>query len=149
MNPPPVPFGDPAQIQKERSSAVGKGIAFGCGGCALLVLASLVFLTGIAAVAFAFIRNTEPVKASLAAARSSIELKQAVGEPIEMGWLVTGSFRSENNQTEAEVTFPVAGPRGQASIHAVGKRAGSAKWQFSEMNATVDLTGQVIELRPR
>lgn len=149
MNPPPVPFGDPAQIQKERSSAVGKGIAFGCGGCAVLVLASLVFLAGVFAVVFAFIRNTEPVQASLAAARASTELKQALGEPIEMGWLVTGNVNSENNQTDAEVTVPVAGPRGMASIHTVGTRTGSAKWQFSEMTATVDGTGQVIDLRPR
>ena len=44
--PPPLPFGDPSKIQKEHASAVGKGVLFGCGGCAVAV--GVVVVLGVA-----------------------------------------------------------------------------------------------------
>jgi hypothetical protein len=145
--PPPLPFGDPSKIQQENSAAVRKGVAFGCGGCALLAAAVAVFGACIFWFIMSMIRGADASQMSLQAAQSSEVMRRELGEPIALGWLVTGSISITNGNGRADITVPVSGPKGAASIHTVGSKKAGSPWTFSTMKATIEADGQTVDLR--
>ena len=149
MNPPPVPFGDPTRVQAENKAAVGKGIAFGCGGCVLLVFVVMAFGACIFAVVMMAMRSTDACGMSLQAAQSSETMKRELGEPMKFGWIVSGSVKITNGQGRANVNVPISGPKGDATVHTVGTKQSNAPWVFTEMQATIKATGQKVDLLKR
>jgi hypothetical protein len=141
------PFGDPTNIQRENAAAVGKGVAFGCGGCALLVV--LVFGLMMACMFFAFVMlwRSGPGDAAFEAAKKSEVMREALGEPMTKGWLVTGNVSINNNTGTADLNVPVSGPNGSASIHAVATMTDGV-WNFSEAKATIGGHPEPVDLRP-
>lgn len=143
--PPPLPFGDPTNIQKKHASAVGKGVLFGCGGCAVAVG---VLLLGVAvfALVMSFMKGADACQMSLKAAQESEVMRVELGEPIAMGWLVSGNIKINNGDGTAEVNVPVSGPKGSASIHTVGRKKGGGPWKFTKMHATIEAGGKQVDL---
>ncbi len=146
MNPPPVPFGDPTRVQAENKAAVGKGIAFGCGGCALLVSVFIAFIACIVAVVMMAMRSTDACGMSLLAAQKSEIMKRELGEPMTLGWIIMGSVNINNGHGRANLNVPISGPKGDATIHTEGTKQQGAPWVFTEMQATIKATGQKVDL---
>ncbi len=87
MNPPPpIPFGDPHKVDQENKTAVKKGILFGCGGCALVGAAGLVFVAAIVVIILTSMSGSEVCTQAVARAQSSARVRAALGQPIEKGW---------------------------------------------------------------
>ena len=149
MNPPPIPFGDPDQVRRDNRQAVTKGLLWGCGGCATLVVLLLAVVAGFFFFVLGAIRSTEPYQASLRAAENSPELKAAIGEPITSRWWLSGNVNWSNGVGTADVRVPVKGPKGSASIHTIGSKQPATPWTFEKMEATVEGSGAVIDLRKR
>lgn len=146
MNPPPLPFGDPTQVQRENNSAIKKGLLFGCGGCAFLSLLAVGLAAGIFFFVVSTVRKTEPYQASLRAAQASPELREALGEPISADWWFMGSVNWNNGQGSADIHIPVKGPKGSAVVHTIGAKQPATPWTFEKMEASVGDTGKVIDL---
>lgn len=146
MNPPPIPFGDPDQIQRANNRAIKKGVFFGCGGCALLVVLAIGLFVGLFAFVFVSVRNSEPFQLALQSAQASPELTAAIGQPITLGWYFTGSTQWNNGDAEIDATIPVSGPNGSASIRVVGTQKAGQPWYFKEMTARVKRTNQLIDI---
>jgi hypothetical protein len=144
--PPPLPFGDPTNIQKEHASAVGKGVLFGCGGCAMAL--GVVALLGVAvfALVMSFMKGADACQMPLKAAQESELMRAELGEPITMGWLVSGNIQINNGDGTADVTVPVSGPKGSASIHTVGTKKDGGPWSFTKMQATIEASGKQVDL---
>lgn len=142
---PPPPFGDPANIRRENAAAVKKGVAVGCGGCFLMVALLFAAMAAVVSVAMVFMRSSDVAQETLKRAQNSPVLVQELGSPIEMGWLLSGHISIINDSGTAEMSVPVSGPLGSATIrsHAVKKDGGP--WQIEKMEtrlpsgATVDL----------
>ena len=145
--PPPVPppFGDPAQNRQGNSKAVTKGILIGCGGCAGLVVLTLLLGGSIFFFIFSSVRTTEPFQQTLKAAQESSALREALGEPITLGWWFSGSVNWNNGAGTADVRIPLNGPKGSVTVHTIGSKEPSGPWVFSKMQTTGD---PVIDLRP-
>jgi Cytochrome oxidase complex assembly protein 1 len=146
MNPPPVPFGDPTQSQRYNRAQTGKGIAFGCGGCAIIVLLVLAFIAGIFLLVFSAIRSSDACTETLAAARANAVLKQELGEPMELGWFITGSVNVKNSHSRADVSLSITGPKDEATVHTVGTRQPGQPWVFTKMNAVTKGSGKIVDL---
>lgn len=144
--PPPLPFGDPSNIQKEHASAVGKGVLFGCGGCAMAVGVLVLLGVAVFALVMSFMKGADACQMSLKAAQESEAMRVELGEPIQMGWLVSGSIKINNGDGTADVNVPVSGPRDSASIHTVGTKQGGGPWNFTKMQATIDGNGKTVDL---
>lgn len=141
MNPPPLsspekPFGDPDRSTRENSAAIGKGILFGCGGCATLALMVVILIAGIFYFVFSSVRKTEPFQLTLLAAQSSPEIRTQLGEPITLGFLFSGSVNWHNGSGTADVQIPLNGPKGSITIHTIGTQSPGAPWNFSKMEST-------------
>ncbi len=144
----PPPFGDPTKIRKENSSAVTKGVLIGCGGCAVLV-AIMVIMAGLIFYGImASLRQSDACQKALELARNSEVMKQELGEPIEMGWFVSGSVSIKNGLGDSDFSVPISGPKGGATVYIVGKKQGGGPWDFSKVDAVLDNGGRVVDLRP-
>lgn len=102
----------------------------GCGLGSLLLL--VVFLGVVMWGVQALMRNSWAYQEGLARARSSSEVRQALGEPIEPGWFVSGSVNGTIGSGSAELSIPVSGPSGQGSLEVVARESGG-KWSFSSL----------------
>lgn len=147
MSTNPPPFGDPTNNDQANARTVRKGVALGCGGCAFLAVMGLVCLAGLGFLVVSLIRGDETCALTFKAAQASEVLKRELGEPMRMGWLVTGDISTVNGNGTVNVTVPIIGPKGQASVHTMGTRDHDAPWVFTRMEATISATGQTVDLR--
>lgn len=130
MTPPPVPFGDPSRVQNENRDAVKKGVLFGCGGCGALVTCFIaLFVFAMAGVLY-FMRHSEVNELAVAKARQSPQIVAALGEPVEQGWWVSGNVSVSGSSGEADLTIPISGPKGSASMHIIATKDASG-WKFT------------------
>lgn len=84
-------------------------------------------------------------QAAMTRARQDPALIAAIGTPIEEGWRVSGKI-SENNQTgRADLTIPLSGPNGRATLHLRASKSAGA-WKFSDLQVKIDSTNQQINL---
>lgn len=144
--PPPNPFGDPSPINRENQATVKKGIGIGCIIIAAGVLGFITLLAAIVALVVGIVKNTDASHFALEKARASVELQAAIGEPMTKGTFFEGSINISNGHGSADLTIPVSGPQGDASVHVIGTKQPDQPWQFSEATATVKTSGKRIDL---
>src|SRR6185295_10017800 len=84
-----------------------KWVALGCTG---LLVACLAFALGIGAFVLGSIRHSGAYELALQRVRASPAVREALGQPIEEGWWVTGSVNVTGPSGTASLSFPVSGP---------------------------------------
>jgi hypothetical protein len=139
------PFGDPTNIRRENVSAVGKGVAFGCGGCLGLAGIMVIIILVIGGIGLKMFRSSGPCQAALRAAQASPEMREKLGEPMELGWLMTGNISTIHGSGSANLNVLIHGPKGKAGIRVVGKSSAGV-WRYEEMTASVASTGEKLSL---
>ncbi len=144
--PPPDPFGDPTKVNRENKAAIGKGIGCGCGIIATILVGLLALVLGIATIVMSVMRNSDAVTMTVDRARASQALTAEIGTPVEMGWFLGGTINIDNGKGTADVTVPVNGPKGGASIHTRATKEPDSGWVLHEATATVDASGTKIDL---
>lgn len=144
--PAPPPFGDPTVVRAENRSAIGKGVLFGCGGCAVVLVGIAAVFAAIFFGVFAAVGNSDAVKAAIKHASDSSAIQQRLGTPLERSWMTTGNLETANGSSSADLRISVNGPKGSGKIHAVGYKRGNEPWTFTVLEVTIDATGQRINL---
>ena len=146
--PPPIPspFGEPTAIQKQNSSAVAKGLLFGCGGCMVILLGMAAVFAAIFFISFSGLAHSAAVADAVSRASGSPQVLTALGTPIERDWFTTGSIEVENGDSSADVRIPIKGPKGSAKIHAVGYKRKGGQWTFTVLQVMIDGTQETINL---
>ena len=135
---PPPPPQAPA-----KSSGCLKWALIGCGAALVLGVAFVAILT---MVVFGAIKHSDVYREALRRAQNDPAVIAALGTPIEAGFYATGSVNVNNGAGNANVDFPISGPKGKATVHAVATKNGSA-WEYSEMKVT-PAGGSVINILP-
>lgn len=114
-----------------------------------LVLSLLVLMAGFFVALFYFvfglIKGSEPYQMSLELAASSPALIAKIGEPIEPGWLVTGNISYHNASGDADLTIPLEGPKGEATLYIVAKRE-LGEWTLTRAVVEVHNSGERLKL---
>ncbi len=147
--PPPLPFGDPNRVRQENKSAVGKGLLFGCGGCALLLALIAAFSVGILFIVLSSIKHSDAYQLALAKVQASPQVQQALGQPMEAGWFFTGSIHvntdSSGSTGNANFSIPISGPKGSGTIYAVATKQ-NGEWIFSTLTVSIEGSPLKIDL---
>lgn len=120
---------------------VGRWVALGCTAA---IVAVLVFVLGIVAFVFGTIRRSGAYQLAVSQVRESAAVREALGQPVEEGWWVTGSVNVTGPSGKASLSFPVSGPRGEATVYVDAvKQAGEWDLRLLEVSlakgARVDL----------
>ena len=105
-----------------------------CGGPALI---------GVGVMAG--IKASDPYKEAVARAQQSPAVQDALGTPIQVGLLVQGNLKVENETGEADLTIPLSGPKGSGTLHVVGSKT-AGRWTYTAMAVDVPGSGDHIDL---
>lgn len=130
--PPPPPPNPPIQPgpPPPQKSACGKIAAI---GCSVLLILGVLFIAGIVVFVFGLIKSTDVYKEALRRAQSNPEVQALLGTPIEAKLWVSGNVNVKNNTGEANISIPIKGPKGSATIHAVATRSND-QWRYESLN---------------
>lgn len=123
--PPPGP-GAPPPAQK---SGCWKWGALGC--LAVIILGAIV-IGAVVMIAFGAMKSSDVYKQALARAQNNPRVIAALGSPVTAGFFVTGSVNVSGGTGNAEISFPIRGPKGKGNVHGVATRDSSG-WHFTEL----------------
>lgn len=113
-------------------------------GCLGLVLLGVLAAAGLFFGIMGGIKRSEVFQMALERARSSPAAVEALGEPIEPGWWVSGSVNVSGAAGEASLAAPVSGPQGEGKLYVEGvKQAG--EWRLTLLELEVE-GGERIDL---
>ena len=74
---------------------------------------------------------------AMQAARADSRVVQALGTPIESGWLISGSTSEQGLSGDANLVIPISGPRKGGTLYASARKANGV-WQFYTLAVQVD-----------
>lgn len=120
-------------------------VPLGCGG-ALLMFAA--FAGAIAGFVFWLIRSNDACSEALERASTSPAVIEALGEPVEPGFWVSGTINSSGPSGEADRMFPISGPAGSGRLYLEATKAGG-RWSFDRLEVEVEEKSGRIDLLHR
>jgi hypothetical protein len=118
-------------------------------GCVTLLLLVVIAAAAIGYGLLGLYENSgmaDPKRDALAAAQASPAVKQALGEPMQLGFMMSGQININNDRGHADVSFPIHGPRGKGRVHVVGEMTGD-RWTYSVLEAQIDGQPAPVDLR--
>jgi hypothetical protein len=126
-------------LKKKTSPWVWVGL-----GCGLVTVGAAAFFAFIFFVIFAAMRSSEPYKAALEMARNDSRVQELLGTPIEPGVFVGGNINTQNRDGSADLTIPIKGPKGKATLRVIGTKT-DGRWAYTSIRVVPE-SGPVIEL---
>ncbi len=111
------------------------GGAFGFGGCgcgAIMAVLVLALIAGILALIFGIMRSSEPFQQAMAEVQHNPQAVRALGEPIKIGWFLSGSLSTSGDSGEAELSIPVSGPVDKGTLYVEAYKSEDV-WHFTRM----------------
>ncbi len=114
---------------------------------AVLLFISLcaAFIVGIIGLAFGAMRSSTPYQEALFAAQTDTAVIEALGEPIEAGWLMSGSIETSGSSGTASFSIPVSGSKGEGTLYVEAQRTGG-RWHYDQLYLEVDGQSGLIPL---
>jgi hypothetical protein len=115
-------------------------------GCFSVIAAFVVFLVGIFLVVFGFLRSSDVYQYALERASSNEAVVEALGEPVAPGWYLTGSIEVQGASGQADISIPIAGPRGKGTIFASARKT-AGRWDYQVLEVEIEGREARIDLR--
>lgn len=120
-------------------------------GCMAVLLCCTLTIGGIFAVVSTTIRNSEVFTQAMQTLESDPRAVDALGSPMEAGWLVQGNVSTELRngvqQGSADLSVPISGPNGSGQLIISAQDFGSG-WEYGQLELQVD-SGGTIDLNQR
>jgi hypothetical protein len=132
--PPPPPA---------KSSGCWKALAIGCG--IIIVLGAAVAIAVVVLV-FSVIKRSDVYREAYTRSSNDPRVVAALGTPIEKGWWVIGKVSVDTNGGNANIDFPISGPKGSARVHASATRDTEA-WRYSTLVVRPAAGGEIDVLQ--
>jgi hypothetical protein len=114
-------------------------------GCLTLIGLSVAFVAGIVLLVFGAMKSSDAYKIALSRAKADQRVAEAIGTPIEDGWFVSGSTNVSGGSGKSDLTIPIHGPKGEATIYAVATKS-AGQWEYSKLVVKVEKTDETIDL---
>ncbi|AKH63911.1 MULTISPECIES: cytochrome c oxidase assembly factor Coa1 family protein [Photorhabdus] len=100
-----------------------------------------IIIGGVFAIIIHSMKSSEPYEKALSLAQSSSVVKNILGQPIEVGWFVSGSI----SNSEAALEIPIKGNRSGATVY-VDAEKHSGHWRYKEISVQPDDGSKLINL---
>jgi hypothetical protein len=113
-------------------------------GCSALIVLGIAFVVVLVFVVFAGIKSTGAYKGARDRAVNDPRVIEQLGSPVETGWWVMGKI--EMSRGEADLDFPIHGPKGKATVLVRATRDGD-RWVYTRLMVEPD-NGPPIDLLP-
>ncbi len=109
------------------------------------------FIASIAALVlfvFGLVARSDVYQYALEHARSSPSVVEAMGEPVEPGWYVSGTINVTGASGNADIAIPISGPKGAGTLY-VSARKLAGVWIYDVLEVALDAGGERIDLREK
>jgi len=113
-----------------------------CGG-SIITFFFLVFGAVTSAI-----KASDPYQEGMVRARANPGVVAAPGEPIESGWLISGSIDVDGSSGNVDASIPISGPKGSGTLYVVGTRT-AGRWQYSTMEVEIPGRASRVDVLPR
>lgn len=143
--PPPFPVSAPPPLPAPKSGAA-RWVFIAVGGCLTLFVVGGLGIAGIIWMVMGAVKSTDVYAEAFKRMQSSPQVQEALGTPVEAGWLFQGSVNYNNGAGTADMSIPLSGPRGEATLVAKAAKQPGEAWQYSVLEVRVS-GGSSIDLR--
>lgn len=92
-------------------------------------------------------KQSDAYKMAVARAKADQRVTDALGTPISEGWFLSGKTNVNGASGDADLSIPISGPKGKATIYAVATKS-AGDWTYSKLVVKIDSTGETIDLGP-
>ena len=117
-------------------------VPVGCLGSLALFAAFIVLMM---CLVFGLMKSSDAYKDALEKAKAHPSVQKAIGTPIEEGMFVTGNINISGSSGQADLSIPISGPDGEATIYVVAAKL-VGQWKFSTLIVEIKDTKQRINL---
>ena len=114
-------------------------------GCLGSLTVFLGFIALIVCLVFGAIKSSDVYKEAVLKAKSNQSIQKIIGVPIEERFLVTGNINIKNSSGRANLSIPIVGPEGKATIYVVATKT-AGKWTFSTLDVEIKKNKKRINL---
>src|ERR1700693_3548418 len=116
-------------------------------GCLTLIGMGAAFFVCIFLLVFSVLKSSDAYKTALSRAKNDQRVIAALGTPIHDGFVPSGKTNVNGASGEADLAIPISGPKGKATIYAVGTKS-TGNWEFSKLAVQID-GGEMIDLNEK
>ena len=114
----------------ENKTKVFGCLGLGCGGLIVLIV---VIAVGIFMAAASAVKSSDTYMMAMERAESSPAIVEALGKPIEAGFMINGSVNATGPSGHADISIPLSGPKGEGKLFIVGEKS-AGLWKFSTLD---------------
>ncbi|MGJ7903105.1 cytochrome c oxidase assembly factor Coa1 family protein [Lysobacter sp. 1R34A] len=118
-------------------------------GCLTLVLLAGLLLVGVIGLGIkglsGVMKASEPYRHAIVLAEGNAEVVAALGTPLRTGSMIQGTLTTENANGRADLSVPLTGPKGEATLYIKGEREAD-RWTYSLLEVAIQGSGQRIDL---
>jgi hypothetical protein len=121
------------------------GVAGCCLGC---VLIPVIFVAAVGGGAYWMMARSGALGVrdeAIARARAHPQVVEALGEPMEVGWLRDSSIHIDDDFGRARFSLPLSGPLGSGRLHVEAERRDD-DWEIQTMELDVEGRAEPIDL---
>ncbi|HSE49987.1 MAG TPA: cytochrome c oxidase assembly factor Coa1 family protein [Terriglobales bacterium] len=101
-------------------------------GCLTIVAVFAAFVASVVFLAMGAMKNADVTQAALKKAQANPTLQKRLGTPIEVTNFVSGSINQAGTSGKADLTIPIQGPKGKATMYADATRF-AGEWKFNRL----------------
>lgn len=114
-------------------------------GCFTLLLIGAAFVGAFVLLLFGTMKSNDVYRMALTTAKGNGEVQFALGNPIKDGWFVSGNIHTSNGSGDADLSFPISGPKGKGKVYAIATRKAD-RWTYSTLEVAVPRRKDRIDL---
>jgi hypothetical protein len=114
-------------------------------GCVTLILLGVTFVIGFMAMVMGAVKSSDAYKLAVARVRASPAVVSELGQPIETGWMVSGSINVSGSSGDADISIPISGPKKSGTIYAVATKSAGV-WTFTVLQVEVEGGSRRIDI---
>lgn len=114
-------------------------------GCLGAVLAMVALVGLLVWSAGRMMKSSDAYRMAISRAKASPAVVQALGEPVEEGFLVSGSIHTAGSSGSASLTCPLRGPKGKGTVYVEAERF-AGEWRFRELKVGLPGRESLLDL---
>jgi hypothetical protein len=116
-------------------------------GC-LGILAALAAFAGLVlTIAMGSVKATDAYREAVDRAKASPQVLAALGEPVKVGWFVSGKVNVSGPSGDADLSIPLSGPRGKGTLYATARKQ-AGRWRYEVLEVEAEGRKDRIDLMP-
>lgn len=111
----------------------------------LLGVASLGAIAGFVIAVMSLMKSSDAYQGALARIKADPRAIEALGSPIQEGFLLTGNIAVKNSSGSANLNIPVSGPKGSGTLCVLATKS-LGEWHFDRLVLQTNSNNTRIEL---